>query len=89
VGRRPVAAAASVSAGDVARVSLPGAFVPEGAVGSGVDPVGRTAVVRLARGEVVVMARLTGTGVGGVAALLPAGAVALAVPVGPRAGGQR
>jgi Flp pilus assembly protein CpaB len=83
VMRRPVPAGAALSADDVARRPVPAAFVPSGAVGSAVDLAGRTAVAPLARGEVVLAARLAGAGVGGVAALLPAGATALAVPVGP------
>ena len=76
---RPVAAGDVVRRSDVAERRVPAAFVPSGGLGS----VGRVAVVPLVRGEVLLASKLAGEGEQGVAALLPDGAKALAVPVGP------
>jgi Flp pilus assembly protein CpaB len=76
---RPVAAGEVVRPADVSSRRVPAAFVPAGAVGR----VGRVAVVPLGRGEVLLASKLAGAGEKGVAALLPDGAKALAVPVGP------
>jgi Flp pilus assembly protein CpaB len=76
---RPVAAGEVVRPADVSTRRVPAAFVPAGAVGR----VGRIAVVPLGRGEVLLASKLAGAGEKGVAALLPDGAKALAVPVGP------
>jgi Flp pilus assembly protein CpaB len=62
---------------------VPRAFVPDGALAE--DPVGRTVLAPLYPGEAVLGRRLAPDGLVGVAALLPEGAVALAVPVGPAA----
>lgn len=84
---RPVVTAArAVEVGSVLRPadvvlrSIPAAFLPEGAVGATGAVVGRTVVVPLFRGAAVVAANLAPEGVEGLAALLPAGAQAVAVP---------
>lgn len=86
---RPVVTAASdlevgavVRGGDVAVRSVPAAFLPDGALGSASAAVGRTVVVPLFRGAAVVAANLAPEGLSGVAALLPAGTRAVAVPTG-------
>lgn len=73
---------AVVRAADVSLRSVPAAFVPDGALGSASDAVGRTVVVPLFRGATVVVANLAPDGLSGLAALLPAGARAVAVPTG-------
>ena len=89
VAVRPVAAGNVVAAGDVAVRRVPAAFVPSGRLGV----VGRVAVVPLAAGEVLLASKLAGAGEQGVAALLPEGTKALAVPAGagtpPLARGNR
>jgi len=67
-----------IGAGDVARESRPAAFVPPGAVAE--DPSGRRVVEAVAAGEVVAGRRLAGGDRRGVAALVPEGWRALAVP---------
>jgi Flp pilus assembly protein CpaB len=81
VATRSLPAGAVVASGDVVLRDVPSGLVPTGAVRR--PPVGRALLAPLARGEVVTDARLAGEGVGGLAALLPDGARALAVPVGP------
>ena len=85
---RPVAVAvgglptgAVVQPGDVVLRPVPASLVPAGALRR--PPVGRTLLAPLSKGEIVVTARVAPAGRGGIAALLPAGARALAVPVGP------
>jgi len=79
---RPVEAGAVVRSADVAVRSVPAAFLPEGALASTGAVVGRTVVVPLFRGAAVVAANLAPDGLAGLAALLPAGAQAVAVPTG-------
>ncbi|HET7489336.1 MAG TPA: SAF domain-containing protein [Acidimicrobiales bacterium] len=80
VAARPVAAGAVLRAADVAERRLPAALLPEGRVAGA--PVGRSAVVPLVPGEVVLASKLAPDGVRGVAALVPRGRRALAVPTG-------
>jgi pilus assembly protein CpaB len=87
---RPVVTAArAVEAGEVVRPSdvvlrsVPAAFLPDGVASDPGAVVGRTAVVPLFRGAAVVAGQLAPDGLGGVAALLPAGGRAVAVPTGP------
>ena len=68
---------------DVAVTSMPSAFVPEGAVEATSAVVGRTVVVPLFRGAAVVAANVAPEGLEGLAALLPSGTRAVAVPGGP------
>jgi Flp pilus assembly protein CpaB len=86
---RPVVTALhAVDAGSVLRPadvsvrSMPAAFLPEGAVGAASAVVGRTVVVPLFRGAAVVVGNLAPDGLQGLAALLPADTVAVAVPTG-------
>lgn len=77
---REVAAGERVSPGDVEVRRVPRAFVPPGAVGG--EPVGRIAVVPLLRGQIVVASQLAPDGLSPVAALVPPGRSAVAVPTG-------
>ncbi len=80
---RAVEVGAAVRPGDVVVRSMPAAFLPEGALAETADVVGRTAVVPLFRGAAVVAGQLAPDGLEGIAALLPAGGRAVAVPTGP------
>ena len=80
---RPVEVGAVLRSADVVVRAMPAAFLPEGAVGATGEVVGRTVVVPLFRGTPVVAGQLAPDGVVGVAALLPAGGRAVAVPTGP------
>jgi len=82
VVRRPVAQGAVVRGADVGVVSMPGRLVPAGALASASDAVGREALVALWPGEVLLRGRLAPDGLSGVAALLPPGWRAVAVPAG-------
>jgi pilus assembly protein CpaB len=83
VATRAVEVGSVLRPADVAVRSLPAAFLPEGALASTGAAVGRTVVVPLFRGTAVVGAHLAPDGLEGVAALLPAGARAVAVPTSP------
>ncbi|MDP9403014.1 MAG: Flp pilus assembly protein CpaB [Actinomycetota bacterium] len=78
VAARPLAAGEVLRPSDVSVRRLPAAAVPDGPVA--LSPAGRPALVGLAAGEVLLAAKLAPEGVRGVAALLPAGMRALAVP---------
>ncbi|MDQ6727547.1 MAG: Flp pilus assembly protein CpaB [Actinomycetota bacterium] len=78
----PLEVGAVVRAGDVTVRSVPAAFLPDGALRSASAAVGRTVVVPLFRGAAVVAANLAPDGLSGIAALLPAGSRAVAVPTG-------
>ena len=78
----PIEAGAVVRPGDIGVRSVPAAFVPDGALRTASAAVGRTVVVPLFRGAAVVTANLAPDGLSGVAALLPAGTRAVAVPTG-------
>lgn len=80
VARRLVPAGAVVEPGDIDRRTVPRRLVPRAAVA--VDAVGQTARQTLHPGEIVLAARLAPVGLSGVAALLPEGTRALAVPGG-------
>ena len=83
VATHAVEIGAMVRAADVVLRSIPAAFLPEGALATTREVVGRTVVVPLLRGSAVVAAHLAPDGLEGVTALLPAGARAVAVPSGP------
>lgn len=83
VAARPLAVGAVVGAGDVEVRRLPAALVPSGRLAASPGRAGRTVLVPVARGEVLLAAKLAPDGEQGVAALLPPGSKALAVPVGP------
>jgi Flp pilus assembly protein CpaB len=85
---RPVVVAAralepghALQGGDVDVVEMPGVFVPAGALASQAVAGGRTVVVALFPGEVVLDAHLSGPGGRGLAAMLPPGTRAVAVPL--------
>lgn len=80
---RPIEVGAVLRQDDVVVRTMPAAFLPEGAVAVTGDVVGRTVVVPLFRGSPVVVGQLAPDGLEGVAALLPAGGRAVAVPTGP------
>jgi Flp pilus assembly protein CpaB len=81
VARRPLVAGTPIDGGDVELVDRPRALVPEGALRD--LPDGQVAATSIAAGEVVVAARLAPLGLRGLAATLPAGARAVAIPVEP------
>ena len=79
VAARSVDAGHLLTANDVAVRRLPAAVLPEGAVAA--SPAGHAVLVPLAPGEVLLEAKLAPWGLEGVAALVPPGRRALAVPV--------
>ena len=81
VAARPVEAGASLRARDVAVRRLPAAVLPDGPLARSAG--GKTALVPLAAGEILLAAKLAPDGLRGVAALVPPGNRALAVPVDP------
>ena len=82
VARGPVAVGTVLRPDDVAEERVPLAFLPEGWVRSASEVVGRTVVVPLFRGAPVLRSQVAPWGLQGVAALLPPGARAVAVPTG-------
>ncbi|HEX2699703.1 MAG TPA: SAF domain-containing protein [Acidimicrobiales bacterium] len=81
VAARPVESGAVVAAGDVTVRHLPADALPDAAVAA--TPVGKVALVPLVPGEVLLRSKLAPDGLRGVAALVPRGFRALAVPVEP------
>src|SRR4051794_272143 len=81
VVRQRVAIGEVVDGDAVSPASWPAAMTPPDAVAD--DPAGRTAVAAIEPGEAVVRSRLAPDGLRGLAALVPAGARAMAIPVGP------
>jgi Flp pilus assembly protein CpaB len=79
VAARPVDAGQRLSDADVAVRRLPAALLPSGPVASA--PEGHAALVPITAGEVLLEAKLAPWGARGVAALVPPGRRALAVPV--------
>lgn len=79
----PLAAGRILRAGDVVVRRLPAAALPDGVIAR--SPTGRLTLVPLVAGEVLLASKLAPDGMRGVAALLPAGMRALAVPVDPAA----
>lgn len=80
VTTRAVVAGDVLDDGDLRRADVPVAFLPDATVVE--EPVGHAPLVGLLPGEVVVEEKLAPYGRKGVAAVLPAGARAVAVPVG-------
>lgn len=78
VAARSVPMGTVLGAGDVAWRSLPAGVLPAEELER--SPVGRTAWVPLVEGEALVVSKFAPLGSSGLAALLPAGARALAVP---------
>jgi Flp pilus assembly protein CpaB len=81
VARHRMEIGAVVAVDDVESASWPAAVIPDNAVTAA--PVGRTVVAAIERGEAVVATRLAPDGLMGVAALVPPGWRAVAIPVGP------
>ncbi len=82
VAIRPVEIGVALGAADVAEREVPVAFLPEGWMPSAGDAVGRTVMVPLAPNQPVLRRQLAPDGLQGVAALLPPGTRAVAVPAG-------
>jgi len=83
VARRHLSTGDEIEAADVAVRAWPVGLLPDGAVTGTVDAVvGRTVVARIEPGEVVVTSRLAPDGLHGVAALVPLGWRAIAIPTG-------
>lgn len=80
---RAVEVGSTVRASDLVVRAMPAAFLPAGAVTATDDAVGRTALVPLFQGSPVMAGQLAPDGLEGVAALLPPGGRAVAVPTGP------
>ena len=78
-----LAAGDEVAAADVRIARVPHAFVPDGALSA--VPEGATVLAPIYPGEAVLAERLAPEGLHGVAALLPEGTRAMAVPAGPGA----
>ena len=78
VAARDLAAGAVVGAGDVTVEEWPAAMVPGGALAEA--PIGSTVTAPVVAGEAVVAARVAPEGLSGVAALIPPGHRAVAVP---------
>ena len=81
VAARPVDAGAVLRPADITVRRLPADALPDGALAS--SPAGKVALVPLVPGEAVLRSKLAPEGLRGVAALVPAGQRALAVPVDP------
>jgi Flp pilus assembly protein CpaB len=81
VATRSVPLGGEVRAGDVRVVRMPRSLMPPGAVRSLSAAVGRWALAELSTGEVVLRRRLAPDGVRGLAALVPEGWRAVAVPM--------
>ena len=79
VAHHDIAAGAPVDDADVEVVARPRAVVPDGALDS--LPAGQVASSPIAAGEVVVASRLAPLGLRGVAATLPPGTRAVAIPI--------
>ena len=79
---RAVEVGSVLAQADVAVRSLPAAFLPDGALSATGAAVGRTVVAPLFPGVPVVAANLAPEGLLGLAALLPVGTRAVAVPTG-------
>lgn len=81
VAARAVEAGEVLGAGDVAWRRLPSGVLPEGGEAFPGDPTGRTTLVPLVRGEVVLRSNVAPEGLRGLAALVPVGMQAVPVPV--------
>jgi Flp pilus assembly protein CpaB len=85
VAQRRLDVGVVVRNGDVTIASWPAALVPRGAAADAGDAVGRTVVEVIEPDEPMLVGRLAPDGLRGVAALVPSGWRALALPVGPAA----
>ena len=82
VTTRAVELGSVVRAADVVVRAIPASFLPDGAMAATGEVVGRTVVVPLISGAAVAAGHLAPDGLEGVAALLPTGSRAIAVPSG-------
>jgi len=80
VAAHDIEAGQTLTARDVVRRRLPAALLPRSGVAA--DPVGHAVVVPVVAGEVLIEAKVAPWGVHGLAAAMPPGARALAVPRG-------
>jgi pilus assembly protein CpaB len=80
VAARSVERGVELAEADVAVRRLPATLLPEGAFASTGGVLGRTTVAPLVAGQLVLLGHLAPDGLSGVAALLPAGTRAVAVP---------
>jgi pilus assembly protein CpaB len=80
VAARPVERGTELAREDLAVREVPSGFLPEGAFGSVGEALGRIPVAPLVAGQVVLGGHLAPDGLSGVAALLPPGTRAVAVP---------
>lgn len=80
VVKRAVAAGDVIVKADVTLTTRPKAVVPEGALDGTASPVGEATRVGIAVGEVVLTNRLAGHGTAGIAAMVPPGFRAVAIP---------
>ena len=81
VARHRILVGSTIDGASMETQSWPAALVPEGALESGFE--GRTAIATIEAGEAVLRARVAPEGLEGIAALVPDGWRALAVPVAP------
>lgn len=81
VARHRITMGDVIEADAITTESWPAALVPVGAMEA--SPVGRTVVATIEPGEAVIVSRLAPGGLSGIAALVPPGWRALAIPVGP------
>lgn len=79
----------TLQTGSVLVAEMPSTLVPPGALTSPQEAAGRALAADIAAGEVLTRTRLAGAGSGPVAALVPPGLRAIALPVGPPAGTVR
>lgn len=82
VAARPVERGAALAGADLTVREVPAGFLPEGVFRTVDEVRGRAPVVPLLAGEPVLRGRLAPDGLSGVAALLPPGRRAMAVPTG-------
>ena len=81
VARQRIAMGTAITADAVEAQTWPVALVPAGALDT--MPIGRTAIASIEQGEAVLAARVAPVGLHGLAALVPAGWRAIAIPVAP------
>lgn len=81
VAARDLDAGEALSVGDVRRVEIPIAFLPDGPATG--DVTGQAITTTLVEGEVVLAARLAPSGVRGAAARVPRGTRGIAIPMSP------
>jgi Flp pilus assembly protein CpaB len=89
VAAADLARGTTLHTGSVLVAEMPSALVPPGALTQPQDAAGRALAADLAAGEVLTRTRLTKSGAGPVAGLVPPGLRAFALPAGPPAGTVR